>query len=431
VPRTQGQGKAYQFKRITGYTGTATGGVGVIRPGITDATQTNFANTGSGNTLYYNRGPKISYAGDDTTVPYLQFSVSDQVTWSAQYSGMGFQDIRALSKATLMYSSMLLEERELLMGRGTASGFQGALAAPTSVSASARSKAAGETGLSGVTTNVYVYVTSDAGDFGQSVLATVANTAASNSSQVVDVTWTDATGATGYRVYVGTGASQPADSAFHYAGRTGYNTFTIQGALPTTGTAASTITADTSASSGDYDGILPIVLGTNSGNVNRINTTFSTTNPGSEFQSVFTSLYDAVKADPDRIMINGHDRVQLSDAIKLGGTNSDYRLQVVGSGSVSYGTVVTTIVNEVTGKGVDIEVHPWLPQGVAPVISDSLPLPDSTVANVWEVRNVQDLMGVDWPINQFAFESSSYWLGTFFCVAPAWQGCVAGIKKTA
>jgi hypothetical protein len=62
------------------------------------------------------------------------------------------------------------------------------------------------------------------------------------------------------------------------------------------------------------------------------------------------------------------------------------------------------------------------------ILSDTLPVPDSQVSECWAVYNVQDLMGIDWPVTQFAYESSSYWFGTFFCYAPAWQGSITGIK---
>ncbi|MEU5426838.1 hypothetical protein AB0H73_14710 [Streptomyces olivoreticuli] len=429
LPRKKGIGTSHRFKVISGFTGTGTGGVGNIHPGIADTTQNNFAPSGASNSLYYARGPKISYAGSDQTVPYSQFSVSDEVTWSAQYAGQGYQDIRQLSRTSLLYSSMLLEERMLLMGRGTASGFLGAVAAPTGLTLTARTAAAGESAITGVSTNIYVKVTSDAGDFGQSVLTSAANVAPS--TQVVDVSVTLPAGATGMRVYVSTGASDPGDAARWYAGRSGYNTFTIQGALPTSGTAASTVSADTTAYANGYDGVLPICTGANSGYVNRLNAALSTSNPGGEFQTAFAGLYDAVKADPDRILFNGSDRKQLSDALKSGAANNGYRLTLRQDevSGVTLGDVVTTMVNEVTGKLVNLEVHPWMPQGNAPIISDTLPIPDSDVSDVWSVVNVQDLMGIDWPVTQFAYESSSYWFGTMVCYAPAWNGAITGIKK--
>jgi len=429
LPRTRGIGTSYRFKTITGFTGTGTGGVGNIHPGIVDTTQTNFAPSGASNALYYARGPKISYAGQDTTIPYAQFSVSDEVTWSAQFAGQGFQDIRQLSRTSLLYSSMLLEERMLLMSRGTASGFSGALAAPTGVTLTARSAAGGETGLSGVTTNVYVQITSDAGAFGQSAPTTVASVAATN-GQVIDVKFTDSSQALGYNLYVSTGAADPGVGSRFFAGRfAGLNSsgaIVLGGAIPTSG--ATVPAADTSAYAAGYDGILPYVMGANSGYTKKINGTFSTANPGSEFQNAFVGLYNSVKADPDRILFNGADRKQLSDTLK-GSSSSNYQLKITQDeiAGVTLGDVAVAILNEVTGKRVEMEVHPWLPQGVAPILSDTLPIPDTQVSNVWEVRNVQELMGIDWPVMQFSYESSSYWYGTLVCFAPGWNGCVSGI----
>lgn len=427
LPREKGQGTARRFKRITGITGSGTGGVGSFHPGISEATQNNFAPPGGGNALYLNRGAKIAYAGDDKIVPYFEFGVSDSVTFAAQYAGQGFQDVRALSAQSLLYSSMLLEERMLLMGRGTNSAFVGALAAPA-ITITLRAPATGETAITGATTTLWVKATSDAGDFGQSVLSSIASVSAS-AGTVADVKITSSVvGALGYRAYVGTGSGAPADSALWYDGRTGSRTYTIEGALPTSGTAASTVAADTSAYANGYDGIMPTVLGANSGYVKDINGTFNSTSPGSEFQTCFASLYQAVKADPDEILMNGTDRKNLSELLKNSSSNN-YRLTLTQDeiGNAVMGSVITAIQNEVTGKVVPMTVHPWMPQGNTAVLSYSLPIPDSQVSNVWSVVNVQDYMGINWPVIDFQYQMSSYWQGTFVCYAPAWNGAINGI----
>ncbi|GAC1536195.1 MAG: hypothetical protein NVS3B1_30320 [Marmoricola sp.] len=48
---------------------------------------------------------------------------------------------------------------------------------------------------------------------------------------------------------------------------------------------------------------------------------------------------------------------------------------------------------------------------------------------MWAVVNVQDYMGVQWPVSQFSYDFSSYWLGTFLCYAPAWNASITGIKQ--
>jgi len=432
IPRKKGVGTSHRVKRILGYTGTGTGGVGNTWPGITESSTATFGS------INYERGPKITYAADDLVLPYNSYSLSDSVSFDANFSGLGYQDLRQLSSTSTLYATMLMEERMMLMARGTASGYSGALSAPTFTKASPVASGS-QTALAAGT--YYINVTADAGvsanGFGESILGTeVSETVAAGDVLTVTVS-TAVAGALGYNIYVGTATGA---ANLKYQGTLkGTGTFTIQGAAAagltgnnaaysTSGAAASRASADTSAYATGYDGILPTVLGANSGYNNSINSTFSTANPGSEFQTVFAQLYQSVKADPDIVLLNGNDRKQLSDAIKSGST-ANYRLVIndPGEGGTTYGSIVTGLQNEVTGKAVDLMVHPWLNQGVAPVLSFTLPIPDTEVSDVWANFLVQDYMGIQWPVTQFSYDFSTYFRGTFFCTAPAWNGAVSGI----
>jgi hypothetical protein len=432
IPRKKGVGTSHRVKRITGYTGTGTGGQGQIWPGITETTTNTFGS------INFERGPKISYTADDLVLPYNSYSLSDSVSFDANFSGLGYQDLRQLSSTSTLYATMLMEERMMLMARGTASGYSGALAQVTSVVTASPVAATGQTALASGT--YYVAVTADAGisgnGFGESIASAIGSETVVT-GDVLEITFPAVTGALGYNIYVGTSTGL---ANLKYQG-------TVKGALKavingasatsllannfafsTTGAAATRATADTSAYATGYDGILPTVLGANSGFNNAINSTFSTSNPGVEFQTVFANLYQNVKADPDMVLLNGNDRKQLSDAIKSG-SNANYRLVInePGESGTTYGSIVTGLQNEVTGKAVDLMVHPWLNSGVAPVLSFTLPIPDTEVSDVWANFMVQDYMGIQWPVTQFAYEFSTYFRGTFFCTAPAWNGAVSGI----
>jgi hypothetical protein len=430
IARKKGVGTSHRQKQILGYTGTGTGGVGNTWPGITQSSTATFGS------INYERGPIISYAAQDLILPYNSYSLSDSVTFDANFSAMGYQDLRQLSSTSTLYATMLMEERMMLMARGTASGYSGALAA-TTVTLSSPVAATGQTALAAAT--YYVYVTANAGisssGFGESIVSTVASTAVA-SGDVLGISWTAVTGAIGYNIYVGTstgtanctfqGTAQGTSAVIQGAGTVGLtgNNF----ALTTTGAAASRANADTSAYATGYDGILPTVLGSSSGYNNTINSTFSTSNPGVEYQTVFYNLYNNVKADPDEILINGADRKQLSDSIKNGST-ANYRLNLTQTESGDYvgGATIGGLYNEITGKMVPLTVHPWLPQGVSPVLSYTLPIPDTEVSDVWANYLVQDYMGIQWPVTQFSYDFSTYFRGTFFCSAPAWNGAVSGI----
>ena len=437
IPRKKGVGTSHRIKVISGYTGTGTGGQGNIWPGITETTQNNFA-PGAANPFYLERGPQISYNAYDVVFPYNSYSLSDQVSFDANFSGMGYQDLRQLSSTSTLYATMLMEERMMLYARGTASPYSGALSAPTGIVASSPAAGAGQTALAaGV---YYIYITANAGisgsGFGESIVSAVASETVA-SGDVLGLTWTAVSGAIGYNIYVGTATGT---ANCKYVGTAEGNSCVIQGAaainltldnfaFSTTGAAASRANADTSAYATGYDGILPTVLGPNTGfNNNRNGAAFSTSNPGVEYQTVFYNLYNSVKADPDEILINGADRKQLSDSIKNGST-ANYRLNLTQTEAGDYvgGATIGALYNEVTGKMVPLTVHPWLQQGVSPVLSYTLPIPDTEVSDVWSVFNVQDYMGIQWPVTQFTYDFSTYFRGTFLCYAPAWNGAVSGI----
>lgn len=427
LPRKQGLGIAHRAKIITGITGSATGGNASIHPGISESVSNAYAG------LALNRAPQITQTAIDVIVPYSSFGLGNSVTFDAQDSAInGFDDLRALSVQNTMYALKLMEERMIMMGRGTQSGFVGALAAPT-VTLGVATAAGSQVALANNT--YYVYVTADAGAFGQSVLSTVQSQA--TTAQVLTITVGAVAGALGYNVYVGTttGAANA-----HYVGRftslTGVcngPTYTINlgdnFAFNTTGTLASTVVADTSAYANGYDGILPILLNA-SGNVNNIGSALSTSTPGAELQAVFTSIYNAVKGDPDEVWWNGLDRLQQTKAIQAGGNVNNYKMEIsqVDTGNFVGGLVMAGILNGVTGKMVKFSVHPWLPQGVAPVLSYEVNTDNSGIANVWAAIDEVPYRGIQWPVIQRSYDNEVNYRGAFICYAPAWNGALTGIK---
>jgi hypothetical protein len=425
-PRTQGYGTAFHYKQITGFSNAQTGtGLPLIHPGITDTTQNNFAVSGSANTLYLNRGPKISYTGQDVTASYFQFGLSDEVTWSAAFAAQGFTDPRSLSHTSTLFASFLAEERMSVYGRSSATGYSGALTAPTTVTATPQTT--GGNLAAGTTYHVWVAAVSGFGTTAATDSGAITTTGTTGSIQVY---WTPVAGAVGYQVFFGSSAG--AVNAFFVStvgnnGTASAPAITLVGPVPSSGATAPTV--NTSAQANGYDGILPIVLSANAGYNANVNGKLSTTNPGAEFQTAFAAMYALNLANPDFMLFNGTDRKQLSDTIKSVGNPNGYRitLDVDNRSGRVLGEIVTGMQNEVTGKEVDLDVHPYMPQGVVPILTEQLPFPNSNIPACWEYRNVQDMMGVDWPQIQFSYDYSTYWFGTFFCHAPAWQGAVYGI----
>ena len=129
--------------------------------------------------------------------------------------------------------------------------------------------------------------------------------------------------------------------------------------------------------------------------------------------------------------LNGFDRLQLSNAILNNGSNSAYNVFVdnsSGMGNVKVGTVVSTIMNQVTGTAVEVNVHPWLPQGNTIIRSVQLPLPDANISETFAMALPQDYAAIVWAPQQFTWDSSTITIGTLCSYAPSYSALLQGIQ---
>lgn len=428
---TEGVGTTARWKRITGFSNAGVGGVADVSTFFNSETVTNTF----GGVTGLRRPNKISYAADEKAIIFQEQGLSDSVTLKAQYQSQGYQNMRQTSQTALLWATKIGEEKGLLYGRGSASGYGGALAAPTGTAAVAVAAAGSQVGNSANIANLFIYVTARQGTYGESVPSTVLNSAAlaATTGKVLTISWTDSVGALGYNVYAGT--TTGIANAF-FVGTTGSNSITMQftgggtGGAPNSG--AQSTGADSSAQAAAYDGYLTVLSDpAQAGYVGRLNAAFSTTNPGVEYQTAFQAMYAKNFSDPDWIYLYAAGRVALSDLLKTS-ASANYRLTVdsgeTGSGT-HLGSIVTGIVNEVTGKMVDIEVHPYMPAGCSLIHSDHLPIPDTEVSSTVEVRNVVDYTAIEWPQVQMTWDISTYMLGAALFYAPAWSGTLLGITN--
>jgi hypothetical protein len=138
------------------------------------------------------------------------------------------------------------------------------------------------------------------------------------------------------------------------------------------------------------------------------------------------------KADPDRIWMAGQDRKQLSNLFLGGGSgNPTFFMAATGvdPASMRMGQTITAILNETTGKEVSIGVHPYMPQGNALVLSDSLPIPDSNIPAPFQYVLPQDYMAINWPVVQHTYDISSYWFGALVHYAPMFSAAMTGVLQ--
>ncbi len=99
-----------------------------------------------------------------------------------------------------------------------------------------------------------------------------------------------------------------------------------------------------------------------------------------------------MKGDPDVVYCNGYDRLQLSNSLLNGPNNTSYTVFIDNNqmNNVTVGALVSSFTNEVTGKSVPLQVHPWLAQGNMLVRQTTLPLPHANISQTAEMAVVQD-----------------------------------------
>lgn len=488
VPRNNsGKGSAVQFRRILGWTNANVGGVPDQAPffsseypssqGITPPSfggqSTSTGGVSGGISL--RRGPKINYAADSKVVNYCEMGFSDSVSWKAQFIGQGFEDIRQLSHTSTLWAHMVGEEKALLYGRGaSANGYTGGLNGGSALTGLTATSASSGGTIAAGTYSVFVTAV---GGWGESAPSNVVTTSAITGTGIITITAfpTLPAGAWGYNVYVFTSATGnffyqatvAAGSPGALASGTVLTSYTTA-----TGTLAQNA-SDSSANVNGYDGFLTLLLnpsvsgyvavyaanGTAANSVNSIAGLGQTGAPAqgdAPWQTMFKTLYGAgtepgnyaqggvatnygqkLLADPDVVYVDGIIRSALGTFVERGGGSGlssgnpgGYRLQITQDqvSGMQLGSVVTGMVNQTTGRAVDLDVHPYMPVGVSFAWSKQLPVPDSEIANTFEVRNVVDYTGYDWPDIQFTYDFSTYMLGTFVPYAPAWSGAIAGLQ---
>lgn len=443
LARTPGQGTVRQRKVVTGVSGSQTGPSGgkFVRLAIPELVQSGGSISGASNAVNWPLNLPGTGTQDavDLKVPYRFWGLSENLSWLAQFSGQGFEDISALANLLLLQEFMLNEEAAHLAATSIA------LSAPGTPTLTARAANSGETGLSGVTTNVFCQVTANT-FFGETAASTGGSVAAAN-GQVVDVQIAPVAGAQWYNLYVTTGASA---GTYHLqAPNVGGVYYTLQGAVNTT--AASPPGSDTGTSSGnDQEGLTAVLSGhsaTGGGSAiypanwqagffaQNTADTLKTSVLNNAFQQLWDGTgnsYGAYRADPAEIIGEGGDIMRLSNDVVQQGSANNYRLFVEQSEvpGVRVGAAVSEYQNPITRNVVRIVVHPWTPQGSVYLMSYTMPFAWSNVSNVVEMVCVQDYLSISWPVIDASFRYSLFLYGSLVVNAPFYCGLVQGLQKT-
>ena len=436
IPRPAGQGKSHEAKVITQILGSQAG----VYANPSQRMSISELPNGGSLTSWPNQLPAMgSQTAVDVNIPYKFFGLTEAVTWLAQFAGQGFDDLAALASLILLQEFMLGEERSIIGSTGYALNHN------MTVTGTARNTVAGETGLSGITTDVYVYLTA-VNYYGETIASASSGAIAATNGQVIDITIAgQVEAALAYNIYTATGSADPTHTGAHYFATTGSVLYTLQGALPTTSAAPPTVDTGTFATT-DYEGIFSILSGwaqANAGSGYPSDYQAGYYNPAvadilsvsvvdNALRQVYNGTSASYFADPAEIWCSAVDATNLSKDLVLNGNDLNYTIFVQQSevASVNAGIAVSQFTNPVTRSTVRITVHPYFPQGSAVGMSYTLPQVQTNVSNVWENVMVQDYISINWPVIDVTFRYSLFMYGTLFCPAPQYNFLLQGLQQS-
>ena len=421
--RIKAIGQALEFRRITGVTNAGVGGVADQIGGAFSPNGAGFFSSASSATSFggvsLNRPGKIAYAADKVVLPFREFGYSDSVSLQAEFAGMGYTDLRQLSHTALIWAHMLGEEKAYLKGRAAALSTSGLTFTGAADSTSTA------TGAASGTATVQVTLSSTLGETAPLSAGTV--TLSANKGASVTYTGTIPAGTIAVNIYVTDSASAVWKTTSQVVTSASLNglTFASGATVPAHDYSWA---SDGSGNALGYDGFINTIIN-NGGYVKALNGSLASSEPAGDFQDAFISLFNSVMGDPEAIVTTASIRRALAKSLQSQSSAQSYRLNYeLGQDGIAVGSMVSAIQNEATGRMVDLVTHRFMPAGVAVILQNQLPFPDSGVSNCWEIHNVVDTMVIDWPQIGLTYDASTYSQSTLAGRAPAWSGVITNIN---
>lgn len=432
IPRTSGKGGIQaNWRAVTGVNTT------LIRPGV-----------GQGN-----RSGVVTDTTQDYVAVYKTLGLENYVTYQADWSADGFEDLKKLAIENLLKANMIAEESVILGGNTsvalgttptpslTGSTTGGSLGTQTesvicvalafdglytgSV-ANGIQTAVSRTNADGSTDNY------GGGSAQKSANATVALTGPNAS---LTATVTAVKGAFAYAWFWGLAGSEVLGAI------TTINSVVITAAATGTQTAASIAAADNSTNSLVYDGILAQIVksGSNSYFVSQATGTAGTGTPLTsdnaggivEINTMLKSFWDNYRLSPNTIWVNSQEMNNIEAKILASASNAAQRFVFdAKQGMIAGGTAVRSYLNRFTMDGaaeIAIKLHPNMPAGTIMATTEQLPYPLSNVTNVLQMRMRRDYFSIEWPIRSLKYEYGLYSDGVLQCYFPPAFGVITNI----
>jgi hypothetical protein len=385
---------------------------------------------------------QVTYAVASLQNTMQAIGLMNAVSFQTQWRGRRLEsDVRARRIAELLYQLKMTEERWLL-GASTY-----LLTPPAPVVATAT------TGGTIAAGTYWVKVTAKNAQ-GETTGSSATKIVTTGTTSTLTITVFTVPNATQYNVYIGSGATLPADSALWLqTGISGANAqqpligatviladgatvmpsgevnpailpLTLSAPPATTGTALSTVAANTAKTFVDgagsplmWDGIIAQALN-NTSLANGATLGAQVAQPAdpagklalADIDNLLAGMYLQAAGDPDYIIMNPLDNVRLTNLV-VGAGQLRYVVQAGDSadqGQLTAQYRVTRYLNKSTGREIPIILDRYCPQGYMVFLPMTVPFPVPEVSSAIEIETNQEYWGVDFAVTDSNFRFADY-----------------------
>jgi hypothetical protein len=426
-------GTATQWRAVVGINATH------VRPGVSEG----------------NRSAVITTTVTSYIAAYKTLGLEDYVTFEADLSAEGFDDVKALAVRGLLRSLMIAEEVVILGGNATLAlgtcptptlaTAAGGGAIPDATDVHVRCVAITLEGMqtASVTAGVQLTISRTNADgsvdtFGGGASIISADTdlttgTPGTNDNVITAYVTPVQGALGYAWYWGPNAA----AGCLLGGITTINSIII-GTAAGTGTQAANATGITTDNSTDalvFDGLIYLALGAGqenpaasaSGSIVSYNAT-GTPGVGTpltadgaggvvEIENDLLSFWNASKLQPTDIFVSAQQILDITKKVIAGGSAPLFRFVLDGAsqnlaeGTIRAGSVIGNYLSKYSLSGgslIRIRIHPNLPSGTMLYYSNELPYQITNVGNVAQIKTRRDYWQIQWPLRTRKYEYGVY-----------------------
>jgi len=391
-----------------------------------------------------NRNATIQHTTADYLAAYRGIGLEKNVSFEADYSAQGFEDVKAVAVLQTLQSLMIAEEI-ILLGGNTSNALGTTPTPTTSTSTTGGTLAAatysvicvalgvqaywdvaglnnGQTGLSfdpttaqvpGVISRTNADGSVDNFGGGSAQKSAAASQATTGSTSTISASVTAVRGAVAYAWYVGTAGSERLNQV------TAINSVLITAASNGGAQLASTLAAsDNSTSSLEFDGLFTFA---SKASLNAYYNALATGTPGTgttltagqgrvqEIDAALGAFYNKYRLQPTHVLLNFVQFQKITNLV-LGSANPNVQFTVdpYSPMEIVAGRNVAKYVSPITGEIINLMVHPNVPPGTIMFYTATVPAYIDGVTNLAQVRTRREYYQIEWPLRTRRYEYGVY-----------------------